>query len=362
MAYNNTFKAVCASLLLLFGTVALAPVSDVQAANAKSNKNERYVVKQGDTLWDIASRFLHDPWRWPEVWHVNPKIRNPHLIYPGDVVLLYFVDGKPRLTLEGGEPNQKLPPVSKEGLKTVKLSPKGRVQPLSRAITTVPREVIEPFLLQTTVLDDQSFDDLPHVVSSFEEHLIAGKGNKVYVKNLPESNVGNYVIVRQGTSYRLPGSLEILGYEALHVAEARLTDRHRGIATLEVGETWREVLNGDRLLPYEETKSDFYFFPRAPRFEVFGRIIAVPGGVTMIGQYAVVVLNKGENDGMIPGHVLAIYQDGAFVRDVHTKERTKLPDERAGMLMVFKTFKKVSFALVLDATRTLSVSDRVTNP
>lgn len=360
MAHNNTIKALGASILLLIFGLTAIPVQDLAAATAKSNKNERYVVKKGDTLWDIASRFLHDPWRWPEVWHVNPKIRNPHLIFPGDVVLLYFVDGKPRLTLEGS----KVPhlPVTKDGMKVVKLSPKGRIEPLSRAITTVPRDIIEPFLRHTTVLDDSTFDDLPHIISSYEEHLISGRGNKIYVRNLPESSIGTYTVVRQGTAYRLPGSYEVLGYEALHLAQARVVEHNRSITTLEVGESWQEVLNGDRLLPYEETRSDFFFFPRAPRQEIHGRIISVLGGVSMIGQYAVVVLNKGEGDGIIPGHVMAIFQDGARVRDSLDNQPVRLPNERAGLLMVFKVFNKVSFALVLETQRVLSVNDVVTNP
>lgn len=307
MAYHITIKAGFASILILFGGLLATPGPDAYAATSKSSKNERYVVKKGDTLWDIAARFLHDPWRWPEVWHVNPKIRNPHLIYPGDVVLLYFVDGKPHLTLEGSAGV----PIMKDGIKTVKLSPKSRVQPLSRAITTIPREIIEPFLKKVSVLDEDTAEDLPHIISSFEEHLIAGKGNKIYAAGIESKNVGIYSVVRRGAPYRDPESHDILGYEVLHVANARVVQLGEEVATLEVGESWQEILNGDRLLPYEETKSDFYFYPRAPKNEIDGRIVSVLGGVSMIGQYSVVVLNKGERDSMVPGHVLAIYQDGA---------------------------------------------------
>ncbi|MDH5178458.1 MAG: LysM peptidoglycan-binding domain-containing protein [Gammaproteobacteria bacterium] len=365
MANNITIKACCTSLLLALGVMLAAPIDQALAARAKTNKEQTYVVKKGDTLWDIASRFLHDPWSWPEVWHANPNIKNPHLIFPGDVVYLYFVGGKPQISVNAVPSGKKetLPPVTKPGLKTVKLNPRSHIQPLSQAITTIPREAIEPFLRQMTVLDGDTYEELPHIISSFEEHLIAGKGNKVYVANVPRGNTnGDYTIVRQGKTYRDPDSNNILGYEAIHVAVARVTDRNDAVTTFDVGETWQEVLNGDRVLPFEEIKSDFYFYPRSPRETVDGRIISVLGGVTMIGQYAVVVINKGENAGMVPGHVLAIYQAGADVRDSVTNQPVRLPDERAGILMVFKVFNKVSFGVVLETTRTLSLNDRVTNP
>ncbi|MDH5409331.1 MAG: LysM peptidoglycan-binding domain-containing protein [Gammaproteobacteria bacterium] len=357
MAHHITIKAGFASFLILFAGF-MANMDTAEAAKAKSTKNERYVVKKGDTLWDIAKRFLNDPWLWPEVWHINPKIRNPHLIYPGDVVLLYYVDGKPYLTLEG----KAGVPVQKDGIKTMKLSPQARVQPLSRAITTIPREVIEPFLKHATVLDRDRFDRLPHIISSFEEHLVAGRGNRIYAANVESETIGTYTVVRPGKPYRDPDSQSILGYEAEHVATARVTRVDGKVTTLDVSESWQEVHNGDRLIPYEDTKSDFYFYPRAPKDEIKGKIVSVFGGVTMIGQYSVVVINKGERDGMVPGHVLAISQAGATVRDVTTRQPVKLPDERAGFLMIFKIFNRVSLGLVLETQRTLSVGDKVENP
>lgn len=344
--------------LSLITAVVLAWASVCSPALAE--KTERYVVKKGDTLWDISKRFLNDPWLWPEVWHINPKIRNPHLIYPGDAILLYYVDGKPYLTLEG---KGGLPVPGKDGIKTVRLSPKPHIQPLERAITTLPHDLIAPFLKHSSVVtEEEDLERAPYIVSSFEEHLIAGADNKVYVMGLDDTaQSSSYTVVRPGVVYRDPDSDEILGYEALHVADARLIKRGEP-ATMMLGKTVQEVLKEDRLLPYEEKKPDYYYFPSAPSQPVEGRIIAVLGGVSLIGQYSVVVLNKGENDGLAVGHILAIYQDGAYVRDTVNYAPVKLPDERAGLLMVFRTFEKVSYALVLDAERTMAVLDRVGNP
>ena len=327
---------------------------DVQA-----EQTNRYVVKKGDTLWDIAKRFLNDPWLWPEVWHINPKIRNPHLIYPGDVVSLSYVDGKPYITLEG---KGGVPAPSAKGLKTVRLSPKAYSQPLEKAITTLPYELIAPFLKFSSVLPDPDMlEDAPYIVSSYEEHLVSGSDSRVYARNMSDSQIGNYIVARPGVTYRDPDTNDILGYEVLHIADARVIALGDP-ATVVIGKASQEILNEDRLIPYEAKKQDFYYYPSVPSKPVSGKLISVLGGVSLIGQYSVVVLNRGEVDGMAAGHVLAVYQDGAFVRDPIEREPVKLPKERAGLMMVFRVFEKVSYALILEAERSMSVNDSFTNP
>lgn len=342
--------------LLIFSAVALIWV--LASTQAFAAKTDRYVVKKGDTLWAIAKRFLNDPWLWPEVWHINPKIRNPHLIYPGDVVLLYYVDGKPYITLEG----KAGVPVPKKGLKTVRLSPKAHAQPLEKAITTLPYDLIAPFLKYASVIPEEDIlNKSPYIVSSFEGHLVAGADNKVYAMNMGQSQHSSYTVVRPGVIYRDPETDNILGYELLHVANARLIKGGEP-ATLLISETSQEVLKEDLLMPFEDKKPDYYFFPSSPTKPVNGQIISVLGGVSLIGQYSVVVINRGERDGMVAGHVLAVYQDGAYVRDTVKNAPVKLPDERAGLMMVFRTFEKVSYALILEAERTMAIQDRVLNP
>ncbi|HEB57370.1 MAG TPA: LysM peptidoglycan-binding domain-containing protein [Gammaproteobacteria bacterium] len=325
---------------------------------------ERYVVKRGDTLWDISKRFLKDPWLWPEVWQINPKIRNPHLIYPGDVIVLYFDEnGKPFITLDGA--GGYAPP---SRVKTVKLSPEVRYETLDKSINTIPRSAIAPFLGGARVVSEQDLKHAPYVISSYEQHLVAGSGDRIYVLGIKDRSVGAYDVVRPVGEYRDPETGEMLGYEVARVADARLVrfgDSKDRPSTLDVTQAHQEIFNKDMLLPREEQKLDFDFTPRPPIDEVAGEIISVFQGVAQIGQYNIVVLNVGEREGVEPGHVLAIYQRGEEVRDpgkTWSWNKVELPDERAGILMVFRVYEKMSYALVMEAQRPLHIHDRVTNP
>lgn len=339
---------------------------------------ERYVVVKGDTLWDISKRFLKDPWLWPSVWHINPGIRNPHLIYPGDVIVMYVVDGKPYITLDGQAGMQpqnitktpggtsQIPLVEvKPGLKVTKLSPTSRVSGISKAISTIPMSAIRPFLDRPRVVTEDQLDDAPYIVSSYEEHLISGTGNRVYARNI-QNAVSDYNIIRPGVAYVDPETNDVLGYEAIYLADARLLKLGEDDkpATLSVSRALREVLNNDVLIPFENREQMFQFTPRAPESKVKGQIISVFNGVSQIGQYMVVVLNRGEEHGLAPGHVLAVLQKGAEVNDSQRLlfSSVELPDERAGLMMVFKTYPKLSYALIMEASRALHVEDRFENP
>ena len=341
---------------------------------------ERYVVVKGDTLWDISSRFLKDPWRWPSVWHINPGIRNPHLIYPGDVIVMYVIDGKITLTLDGQagvHPKTVVPgpkgsrktiprEPTKPGLKTVRLSPSSRISGIHKAISTIPMNAIRPFLDRPRVVTEEQLDDAPHIVSSYEEHLVSGTGNRIYALNIEEP-LAAYNIVRPGKAYEDPESGDVLGYEAIYLADARLLkmgEDSSDPATLVVIKALREVLNNDVLIPHEERQEMFQFTPRSPKTKVKGQIISVYNGVSQIGQHMVVVLNRGEEHGLAPGHVLAVMQKGAEVHDSKSWVFTSvdLPDERAGLMMVFKTYKELSYALIMEANRAMHVNDRFENP
>jgi hypothetical protein len=318
---------------------------------------ERYVVKKGDTLWDIASRFLKDPWLWPEVWHVNPEIRNPHLIYPGDVIALYYVEGKPVLTLEGAE----AVPEPRPGMETVKLEPKVRVEKLEKAITTIPKDAIAPFLAAPRVVDEDTLDAAPYVISSYEGHLISGPGTVIYIHGLDDSADPSYNVVRKGEAYIDPETEEVLGYEAQDLADARIV-KVGSPSTGQITKARQEVINGDYLLPVDDKTLDLNFFPRAPKQKVEGQIISVYKGVEKIGQYNMVVLNRGKRDGLKPGHVLEIYRAGLEVRDPKTGDRVQLPEEYAGVLMVVRPYEKLSYALVMEAERALRIHDKVVSP
>ncbi len=330
------------------GAAALADPDPLRA-----NHPQRYTVVKGDTLWDIADRFLEDPWLWPEIWHVNPDIANPHLIYPGDVIKLVYVDGEPRLTVERG------------GLRTVKLSPQVRSEPIDQAIPTIPLDIIRPFLERPQVLSREEIDRAPYLVQSADEHMIAGAGDRIYVRGTEgDKGAYRYSVFRPGRTYRHPVTDEVLGYEAIYVADA-VVERHGDPATMKLVRSRREARVGDRLLPVLDEELDQHFLPRPPSGEVKGHIIAVVDGVSQIGQYQVVVLGLGEREGMAPGHTLAVYQAGEEIRDTVTSnpsDTVRLPDERAGTVMVFRSFDRVSYALVMDATRAIHVKDLVRTP
>jgi hypothetical protein len=360
---------------------AMAVIEEQPGTDASSmmapNYPERYVVVKGDTLWGISKRFLNDPWLWPSVWHINPSIRNPHLIYPGDVIVMYVVDGKPYITLDGqagalppkiqsgSKPRKIQKEYVKPGLKVVRLSPSSRISGIHKAISTIPMSAIRPFLDRPRVITDDQIDDAPYIVSSYEEHLISGTGNRVYAREMTKPLHG-YNIVRPGREYVDPETGDVLGYEAVYLADARLVkfSEDDELATLMVTKALREVLNNDILIPHEKREEMFQFTPRPPEEEVKGQIMAVYDGVSQIGQYMVVVLNRGEEEGLAPGHVLAVMQKGAKVHDSRAWffSSVDLPDERAGIMMVFKTYKNLSYALIMEANRALHVNDRFENP
>ncbi len=342
--------------------VVVAPVAEVrQPAPApepivlKPDYPERYVVVRGDTLWDIADRFLRDPWRWPELWQKNSYIANPHLIYPGDVLSLIYIDGRPALQVQRADARG-------GGGETVRMSPQVRIESLERGIPTIPLEAIRPFLMRPRVVSAAELEAAPYILSSADEHLIAATGNKVYVRGIDDTSIANYVVVRKGEAFVNPDDKEdILGYEAIYLAKANVK-RFGDPATLVLADSKQEVLNGDRLLPGGDGQIETDFVPVAPAQPVEGKIISLVDGLSQIGQFQIVVVNLGLEDQIKAGHVLAVYQSGKKVRDPVSGDLVTIPDERAGLLMVFRPYDRMSYALVMKSTRPMGVLDRVTNP
>ncbi|GAB5452969.1 MAG: LysM peptidoglycan-binding domain-containing protein [Halioglobus sp.] len=311
---------------------------------------ETYIVKKGDTLWDISGMYLREPWLWPELWDVNPHIDNPHLIYPGDELYLVWVDGKPRLRLRRG--------------RDVKLHPNMRVTPLDLAIPVIPLDEIGPWLMNHRILGATDLNNSAYVVAGDQQHLLSAPGDRVFGRGPFPDDERSYEIFRAGDTYVDPITEELLGYQAKDIGSARLLSSNRqNVTELEVTRITEEVRIADRLLPLEERIIDATFHPRAPK-EVIedGYMIAVDGGVTQIGELSIVVLNKGKRDGIEVGHVLAVHQAGGMVFDKVAQENVRLPDTRAGLAMVFESFEKASYALILKANRPLKVMDRVKNP
>jgi hypothetical protein len=345
----------------------------------KPNYPEKYVVVKGDTLWDISARFLRDPWMWPRLWHFNPQIANPHLIYPGDILTIIFIDGKPMLKVVREGKVVSVPPEqaasamaeipaevlqSAKGYPTVKLSPRVREQGLEEAIPTISINVIGPFLTRPRVVGEDELEMAPYVLEHGDDHLISGDDFKIYVRGISEEEAkASYTVVRSGQVYRNPKDEDdILGYEAVYLGDARLT-RMGDPSTMQITGSAREILRGDRLIPKGDEVIQHSFTPRAPEQKVEGQIISVLDGVNMIGQYQVVVLDLGRQDDMKPGHVLAVNQRGKQVKDIVSGDNgVQLPTERGGTVMIFRVFDRVSYALVMDATKTLRLLDEVTNP
>jgi len=347
-----SIKTILLGIYLVFS----AAVNTVYADTVKLNPDHpaRYTVVKGDTLWDISAKFLQDPWLWPEIWHVNPGITNPHLIYPGDEIVLTFVDGKPVLTVQRGQ-------------RVVKLSPHPRASRLETAIPTIPIDSIKQFLQHPRVITKHELDDAPYIVASEEGRLISGTENKIYVRGITSRDNVEYSILRPGQAYMNPGGRkkDILGYEAINVGEAKVI-KFGDPATLYITKSTREILIGDRLQPItKEEEISQHFLPHAPDSSMEGLIISVFGGVSRISQFQVVVLNLGIQDNTETGHVFAIYQSGDTIRDTINPKmgRTvKLPDERAGTLMVIRPFERISYALVMEAKRDIRVYDAIKNP
>lgn len=319
------------------------------SADVDESEPLRYVVKRGDTLWDIADYFLADPWYWPELWYANPDIANPHLIYPGDILELVWVDGRPQL--RRAEPRR-----------GERLSPEVREQPIDAAIPTIPLDAIRQFLNGPRLVTEEELDEAPYVIHFLDEHLIGGTGDELYVRKADAADGDDYALVRPGQRYIDPDNGELLGYEAIPVGRVTMS-AFADVSTGTLQRSFRESLVGDRLLPLtDETLLASDFYPHAPEQPVDGRLIAVFDGVSEIGQYQIVVLNRGEVDGIERGHVLDILQTGRQARDPLTGERLTLPALKAGTLMVFDVEQELSFALVMQATRAVHVRDSVRNP
>lgn len=327
----------------------------------RSDAPDRYVVKKGDTLWDISATFLNQPWYWPEIWHVNPEVVNPHLIYPGDVLSLYYVDGQPRIGINRGD--YKLSP-------TIRSTSLANNEPISIA-------GLRPFLIRPSVVTEEQLRGAAHVVGSIDDRMIFGINDDVYVHRLDDSNPGaKYSVFRPSKKLYSPRRpKEVLGYEAIYASDARVIED--GVpATVRLIDNRREVLIGDRVLPLDINPADLQFFPHAPPPSTDGTIISIFDALSGIAQYQVAVVDLGERDCIEPGHVLAVNKDGRDQKDkFHRRMRPdtniwnigngrniKLPDEQSGVMLIFRSFEKVSYGLLMETIRPVRVGDTATAP
>ena len=357
------------------------PLSEL-AANAP----DEYTIKRGDTLWAISKIFLKSPWRWPELWGMNLQdIKNPHRIYPGQKLYLEKKDG--RATLRTSRSAIADDGVSQAVGDTVRVSPRTRFESLvDSAVPTLKPHLIEPFLAEPMVVDKDQLNTAPRIVAAQEGRVLLTRGDRAYARGeggKPLIDAGGkqqvFRVFRDATPLVDPVSREILGYEAAYVGKALLahsettsntadkdgkTSSEIVPATLDIVAAKEEIQVGDRLVP-EPERQLLSYIPRAPSTAVEGRIVSVYGNAVInAGQNQVVAINLGSQHGIASGHVLAVLKAGSRLIDKTDAARPeiKLPDERNGLLMVFRTFEKVSYALILDIRDGVRIGDRLVAP
>jgi hypothetical protein len=365
----------------------IAPVS-ADTVDLKPDHPDRYVVQKGDTLWDISKRFLKDPWRWASVWTGNDQIKNPHRIYPGDVIVLSQVDGKPQLSVLRQE---KLAPAAAKtepasapaadepvagataaiaepagetpsGMKVVKLRPQIHAGPIKEAIPTITPDAIVPFLTQPLVVGRGELLDAGYITVGLDNRVALGNGSEFYARGLKDDGKAEYYqIFRQGGPLRHPDTGEVLANEALYLGDARVLVPGDP-AKLVVTRVKQEILPTDRLLATPEKATLPYYYPRAPEKPLDGRILAAVNGLREFGPKTIVAISLGKRDGVEEGHVLRIMRHVGRHRDPVTQREYKMPDEESGLLMVFRVFDKVSYALIMDANRPIQIHDALRTP
>jgi LysM repeat protein len=340
---------------------AAAPSDAAAVVNPTAPKH--YVVKRGDTLWGIAAMYLRDPWLWPEVWVINPQVPNPHLIYPGDTLSLAFgADGRPMVSLEQAG--------------ALRMDPRLRTSPLDNAIPTISYASIAAFLTRPAVLSEEEMRKSAYVLAFRDMHETAGTGMEIYIRNLAAVENARYAVVHVGGPLRDPDDGKIVGYEGIYTGTALVQRAGEPVKALLIDST-RETVRGDRVLSSDNNQAPANFTLRAPAQQINGRIIDVVGYTDLVGQFEVVVINRGLRQGLAPGNVLAIDHQGENVRDLFRNGKqigdtngvgssfapvVRLPNERAGTLLVFRVFDRVSYGLVVGASDIIHVQDLVRNP
>lgn len=366
---------------------------NAQEVELKKNHPERHVVVKGDTLWGISSKFLKDPWLWPKVWQLNrSQIKNPHLIYPGDVVFLDYSSGKPELRLLR---------------ETITLQPGVVEEPLDKvAISTIPLNVIAPFLSQPLVIEKDQLANSPRIIAGQDNRVVLSPGTKIYINKIEEEDGLDWFVYRPGQTLIDPDSKETLGVEATYLGDARIT-KYGEPASANISKAKEEIFTKDRLVPAGD-EAITNFVPHAPDTEIKGRIIKIYGGLAEAGPESIVAISRGSQDGVEIGHVLAINRYGRVIKDpepnkeaidksatksklkelnfevskdadgkpiVNFEKNTekngglilepgmiKLPDERVGLMMVFRVFDRISYGIIMQASEPVNTKDAVQTP
>jgi len=373
-------KSIIALAFLVSGSaLGQAPSAPASTPLAiKPDAPDRYVVVPGDTLWGISQRYTDSPWRWPDLWNMNKEqIRNPHLIYPGHVIILdreraqltIAAPGTERPT--GAPPAPGVPPAAAPttGPGAVKLSPRVRAESLAKQeIPSIPPSAIEPFLSRPLAVEPDGLEKAPTIVATQADRVVLAAGNSAYVRGLGAAKDETWYVYRKGSALVDPDTNKTLAYEAIYLGTAQLT-RPGEPATVLLTSAVQEVEAGDKLVAAGRAQPVNYA-PRAPSAQIKGRVISIYGGLAKVGEAGpqqVISINRGKADGLEVGHVLALYNLGGTVRDASKPRnapdaRIQLPDERAGLAFVFRVFDRISYALIMQITRPVAPLDVVQTP
>jgi hypothetical protein len=353
----TVMRRIIFALLLSFSTAATttvlaqsAPVPASAAARSielASDAPDRHIVVPGDTLWGIAAKFLRDPYRWPDLWRMNAEqVKNPHRIYPGQVVILDRSGATPQLRLG----------------QMIKLEPQVRIETTPKEIPAIPAQVIEPFLAQPLVIDALAFENAPRVVATQENRVYTGTGDTIYATGVDPA-VKQWQVFRPGKPLIDPDNGETLGLEAIFLGTARPAGDGEP-TPLMITSVRQEIGRGDYLVAASRPEVLSYV-PRVPAQEISGRVLALYGGVGEGARNSIISISRGARDGLEMGHVLALYRTGAIVSNRFEDDKLrshKLPDERYGLIFIFRVFDRVAYGLVTDASRPVMAGDRVRQP
>ncbi|HJV07456.1 MAG TPA: LysM peptidoglycan-binding domain-containing protein [Chromobacteriaceae bacterium] len=339
------------SIISLALALGLASPAFSDTLTLRQDAPHRYVVVKGDTLWGISGRFLKSPWKWPRLWNMNrSQVKNPHWIYPGDVLVLHYVNGQPRLSLE------------RNLSRTVKLSPGVRSEALDDAVPSIPAAAIEPFLTRPLVVELSDFNKAPSLVAGPDDRVAVGPGDRAYAVGLNEG--GTWQAYRPNRPLVDPDTKEVLGFEVIYGGDLQVDKMGDDIQSLHVSRIAEEIQIGDRLI--KAPKALFVsYVPHEPESEIKGKIISIYNGVNSAAEYSNVVINRGQRDGVEVGHVFGIFRKGNLIEFKTADGRTRkaaLPMENSGKLFVYRVFDRVSYALVLNSSLPVSIGDTIAPP
>ena len=356
--------ALClsASVAYIDSTVAASP--NQNPPSLKANAPQVYVVKRGDTLWDISGKFLSSPWRWKEIWASNPHVKNPHWIYPGDKLLMCTLDGRPLIGVDEGDGCDGIIRRHQGG---TSLKPQVRVESLNNSISVIPLQHIKQWLEHSIVVSPESLTNIPYILGATDNRVITGAGQTVYARGNGLVVGQRYGVYRQADPYMFvdaKGKKYNAGLELVEVASALAVAGENDIATLELTDSYNaEVRRGDYVLPQYENDLPSLFYPTTTN-EVTsgGKVVRVQGSIGTASQHSVVTVDRGSLQGAKPGQVFSVYQQGEVVRDPKTKEAIKLPNQQIATLMIFKSFDQLSYAYVLESALPIKVGAEIQPP